>query len=68
MKHFDGEGLEIIGVEMINVMISEDGRRVWVCTEEGTVLRAKLGSVGARMTLQDLRLNDDEQDEEDGNY
>lgn len=57
MKHFDGESLEIIGAEMCNVMISEDGRRVWVCTEEGTILRVKLGNVTDRITLEDKRLN-----------
>lgn len=56
LKHYDGESLELINVDMINVMISEDGRRVWVCTEEGTVLRAKLGNVKEQITLDDKRL------------
>lgn len=60
--HFDGEGLEIIGAEMVNVMISEDGRRVWVCTENGTVLRAKLGKNTDRITLDDRRIVKDELD------
>lgn len=39
--------------ETVNVMISEDGQRVWVCTlKEGTVLRAKV----ALVTLDDRRL------------
>ena len=29
---YDGQGLEVIGAEESNVMFSEDGRRVWVCT------------------------------------
>jgi hypothetical protein len=57
MFHFDGESLEVIGVDAINVMISEDGRRVWVCTERGTILRAKLGRVDSKITLEDLRVH-----------
>lgn len=56
MKHFDGEALEVIGAEMVNVMLSEDGRRVWVCTEDGTILRVKLGSTTDRVTLEDRRI------------
>lgn len=37
-------------------MISEDGRRVWVCTENGTVLRAKLGKSTDRISLEDRRI------------
>lgn len=59
-QHYDGEGLEIIGAEMVNVMISEDGRRVWVCTESGTVLRVKLGDPTARISLDDRRIVKDE--------
>lgn len=66
MFHFDGESLEIIGAEMVNVMISEDGRRVWVCTENGTVLRAKLGSSTDQITLEDRRIVKEETDALDG--
>jgi hypothetical protein len=48
--------LDIVGVERANIMISEDGRRLWVCTENGTVLRVKAGKV----TLDDKRLAKDD--------
>lgn len=37
---------------IVNVVVSEDGRRLWVCTENGTVLRAKV----ARITVDDRRI------------
>jgi hypothetical protein len=44
--------VDLIGVKVANVLIDEFGRRIWVCTEEGTVLRIRAKSV----TLEDRRL------------
>jgi hypothetical protein len=44
--------IDYVDVEMANVLIDEFGRRIWVCTEEGTVLRIRAKSV----TLEDRRL------------
>lgn len=45
--------LDIVGAQAVNVMISEDGRRLWVCTEGGTVLRIKSE---VPVTLDDMRV------------
>jgi len=45
--------IDLVGVEHVNVMISEHGHRLWVCTENGTVLRIKAKNV----TLDDQRIN-----------
>lgn len=44
--------IEIVDAESANVMIGALGHHVWVCTETGTVLRIKAGTV----TLDDRRI------------
>lgn len=47
---------EILNLDVtLNVVISEDGRRLWVCDEEGTIIRAKVKKVmlDDRRTIRD---------------
>lgn len=57
-KKFD-EMIDLLGVGHANVMIGEEGHRVWVCTEGGTILRVK----ASKVTLDDRRINKDADNE-----
>lgn len=44
--------LDLLGVDAVQVLIGDHGKRLWVCTtEHGTVLRVK----AERITLEDRR-------------
>lgn len=42
MKLPAGEMIDITDAQAVHVLISPHGHRLWVCTENGTVLRIKL--------------------------
>lgn len=44
--------VDILNAEEVNVVIGELGHHLWVCTENGTILRAKAKNI----TLDDRRL------------